>query len=81
MPVPEALEWAAAGGAPEVFITAHDALFTQAWLRPGSGCSSTAARGESVPAAIQLGGPRRAGHRHGARPGAARRGWRSWAPM
>ena len=28
MPVPEALEWPRAGGFPEVFTTAHDALFT-----------------------------------------------------
>ena len=42
MPVPDALDWPAAGGVPEVFTTAHDALFTQAGLRPASGCSSTA---------------------------------------
>ena len=30
MPVPEELDWEAAGGVPEVFTTAHDALFTQA---------------------------------------------------
>ena len=35
MPVPEELDWAAAGGVPEVFTTAHDALFTQAGLRVG----------------------------------------------
>src|SRR3954464_1870783 len=35
MPVPEDLEWDAAGGTPEVFTTAHDALFTQAGLRAG----------------------------------------------
>src|SRR3954451_14646535 len=29
MPVPDDLEWDAAGGTPEVFTTAHDALFTQ----------------------------------------------------
>ena len=34
MPVPEGLDWAAAGGLPEVFTTAHDAIFTQAGLRP-----------------------------------------------
>ncbi|MHB1583473.1 MAG: alcohol dehydrogenase catalytic domain-containing protein, partial [Acidimicrobiales bacterium] len=33
--VPEGIGWAAAGGFPEVFATAHDALFTQAALRPG----------------------------------------------
>src|SRR2546423_2588245 len=35
MPVPEGLDWPQAGGLPEVFVTAHDALFTQADLRPG----------------------------------------------
>ena len=30
MPVPEGLSWIEAGGVPEVFTTAHDALFTQA---------------------------------------------------
>jgi NADPH:quinone reductase len=35
MPVPATLDWAAAGGVPEAFTTAHDALFTQAGLRPG----------------------------------------------
>src|SRR5436309_11191327 len=35
MPVPEALDWPAAGALPEVFTTAHDALFTQSGLRPG----------------------------------------------
>ena len=35
MPVPEGLDWPQAGGLPEVFTTAHDALFSQAGLRPG----------------------------------------------
>ncbi|MGA7703391.1 MAG: alcohol dehydrogenase catalytic domain-containing protein, partial [Solirubrobacteraceae bacterium] len=35
MPVPAALDWPAAGGLPETFTTAHDAIFTQAGLRPG----------------------------------------------
>ena len=35
MPVPEELDWPEAGGLPEVFVTAHDALFSQAGLRPG----------------------------------------------
>src|SRR5918911_4441111 len=34
MPGPASLDWPAAGGTPEVFTTAHDALFTQARLRP-----------------------------------------------
>ncbi|MCW2967168.1 MAG: quinone oxidoreductase, family, partial [Solirubrobacteraceae bacterium] len=35
MPVPDGLEWPQAGGAPEVFTTAHDAIFTQCGLRMG----------------------------------------------
>src|SRR5918993_3565537 len=35
MPVPEELDWTAAGGVPEAFTTAHDALFTQAGLGVG----------------------------------------------
>src|SRR2546423_1492200 len=33
--IPENLNWTEAAGVPEVFITAHDALFTSANLRPG----------------------------------------------
>src|SRR5687768_10144696 len=29
MPVPHELDWPQAGGTPEVFVTAHDAIFTQ----------------------------------------------------
>src|SRR5436190_19394296 len=35
MPVPENLDWARAGATPEVFTTAHDAVFGQAELKPG----------------------------------------------
>ena len=35
IPVPEELDWIAAGGVPEAFTTAHDALFTQAGLVVG----------------------------------------------
>ena len=35
MAVPQRLDWPAAGGVPETFTTAHDALFTQAGLAPG----------------------------------------------
>src|SRR3954452_14616860 len=35
MPVPDSLGWPEAGGLPEVFTTAHDAVFTQADLQPG----------------------------------------------
>ena len=44
MPVPDGLDWPAAGGLPEVFTTAHDALFTQARFGPASTCSCTAPR-------------------------------------
>ncbi len=49
MPVPDGLDWAAGGGLPEVFTTAHDALFTQAACAPASGCWSTAAPAASAP--------------------------------
>ena len=42
MPVPDGLDWPAAGGLPEVFTTAHDAVFTQAGCGPASACSCTA---------------------------------------
>jgi len=55
MPVPEALDWPRAGGAPEVFTTAHDALFTQAGLRPGERLLVHGAAGGVGTAAVQLG--------------------------
>jgi putative PIG3 family NAD(P)H quinone oxidoreductase len=55
MPVPDALEWPAAGGTPEVFTTAHDALFTQAGLRPGERLLVHGAAGGVGTAAVQLG--------------------------
>ncbi|HUB35472.1 MAG TPA: NAD(P)H-quinone oxidoreductase [Solirubrobacteraceae bacterium] len=54
MPVPDSLEWTAAGGLPEVFATAHDALFTQAALRPGEHLLVNGAAGGVGTAAIQL---------------------------
>ena len=54
MPVPESLDWEGAGGFPEVFATAHDALFTQAGLAMGERvCIHGAAGGVGV-AAVQL---------------------------
>src|SRR5687768_4687538 len=35
MPVPDGVDWVRAGGIPEVFVTAHDALVTQAGLGAG----------------------------------------------
>ena len=55
MPVPEGLDWPAAGGLPEVFVTAHDALFTQAALRPGERLLVHGGAGGVGSAAIQLG--------------------------
>ncbi|HUN77771.1 MAG TPA: zinc-binding dehydrogenase [Solirubrobacteraceae bacterium] len=54
MPVPDALDWPAAGGLPEVFVTAHDALFTQARLRPGERLLVHGGAGGVGTAAIQL---------------------------
>ena len=55
MPVPGALDWPQAGGAPEVFTTAHDAVFTQAGLRPGERLLVHGGAGGVGTAAIQLG--------------------------
>jgi NADPH2:quinone reductase len=54
MPVPEGLDWPQAGGLPEVFTTAHDALFTQAGLRPGERLLVHGGAGGVGTAAIQL---------------------------
>src|SRR3954451_22968762 len=55
MPVPESLDWPAAGGLPEVFVTAHDALLSQAGLRPGEHLLVHGGAGGVGTAAIQLG--------------------------
>jgi putative PIG3 family NAD(P)H quinone oxidoreductase len=55
MPVPEALDWMCAGGTPEVFTTAHDAIFTQAGLRSGERLLVHGGAGGVGTAAIQLG--------------------------
>jgi putative PIG3 family NAD(P)H quinone oxidoreductase len=55
MPVPENLDWPAAGGLPEVFTTAHDAVFTQAGLEPGEHLLVHGGAGGVGTAAIQLG--------------------------
>src|SRR6478752_447305 len=55
MPVPDALDWPQAGGVPEVFTTAHDALFTQAHLRAGERLLVHGAAGGVGTAAVQLG--------------------------
>jgi NADPH2:quinone reductase len=55
MPVPEPLDLIEAGGVPEVFTTAHDALFTQAGLRAGEHLLVHGGAGGVGTAAIQLG--------------------------
>jgi NADPH:quinone reductase len=55
MPVPQTLAWPEAGGFPEVFVTAHDALFTQARLGPGERLLVHGGAGGVGTAAVQLG--------------------------
>ena len=55
MAVPDGLDWAAAGGLPEVFTTAHDALFTQCGLALGERLLVHGAAGGVGTAAVQLG--------------------------
>ena len=54
MPVPAGLDWEAAGGLPEVFTTAHDAVLVQAQLRPGDHLLVHGGAGGVGTAAIQL---------------------------
>jgi NADPH:quinone reductase-like Zn-dependent oxidoreductase len=54
LPVPEGLPWEEAGGFPEVFCTAHDALFTQAGLLAGERVLVSGAAGGVGTAALQL---------------------------
>jgi NADPH:quinone reductase-like Zn-dependent oxidoreductase len=54
-PVPASLEWAAAGGLPEVFTTAHDAVVAQAGLRSGERLLVHGGAGGVGTAAVQLG--------------------------
>jgi len=54
MPVPDAMTWEEAGGFPEVFTTAHDALFTQADLGPGERVCIHGAAGGVGTAGVQL---------------------------
>ncbi|MHB8490955.1 MAG: zinc-binding dehydrogenase [Solirubrobacteraceae bacterium] len=54
MGVPASLDWPQAGALPEVLLTAHDALFTQAQLRPGDRLLVHGGAGGVGTAAIQL---------------------------
>jgi NADPH2:quinone reductase len=55
MPVPAGVDWPAAGGFPEVFTTAHDALFTQCGLTVGEDLLVHGGAGGVGTAAVQLG--------------------------
>jgi len=55
MPMPAGLDWPEAGGLPEVFTTAHDALFTQAGLAAGERLLVHGGAGGVGTAAVQLG--------------------------
>ena len=55
MPIPDNLSWVEAGGTPEVFTTAHDAVFTQAGLLAGEHLLVHGAAGGVGCAAVQLG--------------------------
>ena len=54
LPVPGALSWEQAGGFPEVFTTAHDALFTQCELGAGERALIHGAAGGVGIAAVQV---------------------------
>lgn len=55
MPVPAPLDLVAAGGFPETFTTAHDAVVVQAGLRPGERLLVHGAAGGVGTAAVQIG--------------------------
>ena len=54
LPVPDGVSWPEAGGFPEAFTTAHDALFTQCGLTVGERVLVTGAAGGVGLAAVQL---------------------------
>ncbi len=54
LPVPDGVPWAEAGGFPETFTTAHDALFTQCDLRLGERVLVHGGAGGVGVAAVQL---------------------------
>jgi NADPH:quinone reductase-like Zn-dependent oxidoreductase len=54
LPVPEGITWEEAGGFPEVFFTAHDALFTQGGLLAGERVLVSGGAGGVGTAAVQL---------------------------
>jgi NADPH:quinone reductase-like Zn-dependent oxidoreductase len=54
LPVPDGMDWAEAGGFPEAFTTAYDALVTQAGLRMGERALVSGAAGGVGTAGVQL---------------------------
>jgi NADPH:quinone reductase-like Zn-dependent oxidoreductase len=54
MPVPAGMDWLEAGGFPEAFTTAHDALFSQGRLSPGERVCVHGAAGGVGSAGVQL---------------------------
>jgi NADPH2:quinone reductase len=54
LPVPDSVDWDRAGGFPEAFSTAYDALFTQAGLARGERVLISGAAGGVGTAAVQL---------------------------
>lgn len=54
IPVPDGIPWDQAGGFPEAFCTAHDALFTQARLQAGERVLISGGAGGVGTAAVQL---------------------------
>jgi NADPH:quinone reductase-like Zn-dependent oxidoreductase len=54
MPVPESVPWPEAGGFPEVFLTAHDALFTRGAVSVGERVLIHGAAGGVGTAGVQL---------------------------
>lgn len=54
VPVPAGISWAVAGGFPEAYTTAHDALFTQCGLAMGERVLISGAAGGVGTAAVQL---------------------------
>ena len=54
LPIPDPLTWPEAGGFPEVFSTAYDALFTRAGLRMGERVLISGAAGGVGTAGVQL---------------------------
>lgn len=54
LPVPDAIPWDQAGGFPEAFSTAYDALFSQAHLRPAERVLISGGAGGVGTAAVQL---------------------------